>query len=292
MGINKFSDVSFDEFLQVQSPDFNIPSKEDESWKFLGSPYFNTEHSDFEMSSAEIPNNFDWRDHIKMTSVKDQKNCGSCYAFATLGAIESLIYRQTRQVVDLSEQEIIDCGRGYYIAGCNGGSEAGAIEYISQNGLSYEHEYPYTGERGPCRRNETTDRYQATFTKLLTPIKPNSETTLMRQLLLYGPVIISIDHLHESFMRYSSGIYYESNCKTSGDKSSHIVMLTGYGSEKGQDYWIIKNSFGQRWGEKGYFRLARNRNNHCLIATEPFSLDTNDATEVIMHDSKQNESSV
>jgi C1A family cysteine protease len=97
------------------------------------------------------------------------------------------------------------------------------------------------------------------------------EIEMKKSLVKHGPLIISIDHLNESFMRYKSGIYYEPNCT---EQNSHAVLLVGYGSENGNDYWIVKNSFGKLWGENGFFRIARNKKNHCSIATDVYFFDT------------------
>lgn len=272
MGINNLSDMSFKEFRKMQSPDENEFVVITEN-KIFNQPEI--KYSSFKDDDIVIPKQFDWRDHIKMTSVKNQRNCGSCYAFAVVGAIESLIYRETRNAVELSAQEIIDCAKIYhaYVNGCNGGSELAALGYILDNGLSYEKDYPFTGKEGTCRKNETLNRYHANFTELITT-KGTNEDSLIKQLILYGPAIVSIDHLHESFMRYSKGIYYEPDCSTDYEKTSHTVLLVGYGSENGENYWIVRNSYGESWGENGYFRIARNKNNHCLLASFSFSIYT------------------
>lgn len=276
LGLNDLSDISFQEFRNVQSPEDYKDIKANESSSFDVSKII---VSDFEEEKIKVPKQFDWRDHIKMASVKNQKSCGSCYAFAVVGAIESFISMETGYLVELSVQEIIDCAKLYsgYIKGCKGGSELAVLRYIMDHGLSYEKDYPFTEKEGLCRKNETHERYQANFTNLIT-VRGNDEESLVKQLLLYGPTLISIDHLHESFMRYSKGIYYEPDCSSDYEETSHTALLVGYGSENGKDYWIVRNSFGKSWGEEGYFRIARNKNNHCLIASFAFSLYAHENT--------------
>jgi C1A family cysteine protease len=276
MGLNELSDMSFKEFLKLHSP------FEDEKFEFKSDELDLPKiiYSNFDFTGLKIPEQFDWRDKIKMTSVKNQGNCGSCYAFTAVAAIESFIYRKTGKTVELSVQEVIDCAKNhqaYGINGCNGGPTITGIKYFIDHGLSYAIDYPLTGTEGPCRKNETLERYQANFTKLITSyfvfdFDEPSENLLVKQLFLYGPTVVSIDHLHESFMRYSSGIYYEPKCTKDYKRTSHSVLLVGYGSENGNDYWIAKNSMGKSWGENGYFRIARNKNNHCLIAFYAYSI--------------------
>lgn len=260
--INDFADISFEEFYKINTMQGPI---EEYTKEFLN---FQVQLFDYKNQTVEIPPSFDWRSYGQVTSVKNQKACGSCYIFAVFGAVESYIINKTEQIVDLAEQEIVDCGRGYFTAGCNGGSDIGVFSYLDKNGVHYEEDYPYTAQRGVCRRNET-NRMELKF-NVLSNKQSGDEEALMKQLLLHGPVITSIDHIHESFMRYSRGIYYESECSTT--HSTHSVLLIGYGSENGVDYWTVKNSFGEKWGEGGFFRIARNRNNNCMIATESYSI--------------------
>lgn len=265
--INAFADMTFKEFHGINTLK---GLNEDYDRELL---VINIHKVKFEEQNSKTPRAFDWRDRGHVTSVKNQATCGSCYAFAVLGAFESFVFNRTGKIVDLSEQEIVDCGSGYYIAGCNGGSDMGVLSYIETKGISYETEYPYEAKRQLCRTNATNHaRVNVKFEKIIINDEAGDEDALMQQLLTHGPVITAIDHLHESFMRYSSGIYYESDCNDSNRYTSHSVLLVGYGSENGVDYWTVKNSFGIEWGEKGYFRVARNKNNHCMIASESYSI--------------------
>lgn len=145
-------------------------------------------------------------------------------AFAAVSALESNIFLKTGKLLDLSEQEIIDCAQGYYTGGCFGGFEIGALNYIQNNGyISIEQDYPYQAKQEKCKRDtKQISKVQVSIKKFLMPPKGN-ENEMMKALIKYGPIIISIDHLHESFMRYSSGIYYESGCKK---QNSHAALLS------------------------------------------------------------------
>ncbi|KAG5676132.1 hypothetical protein PVAND_005983 [Polypedilum vanderplanki] len=268
-GINQFSDMTFEEFLKINTE----PGSRDKSLE----QNFNAIVIHDLTSDPSNYTSFDWRDHGAVTSIKNQGyKCGSCYAFASIAAIESHIFLKTGKLLDLSEQEIVDCAQGYFTAGCYGGYEIGALNYIQNNGdITFEESYPYKGIQEKCLRSVNgTDlsKIKITIKQISQPPRENEEE-LKNALVKYGPIIISIDHLHESFMRYSSGVYHESDCKK---QFSHAALLVGYGSENGKDYWLVKNSFGTTWGENGYFRIARNRKNNCEIATEPVIISSED----------------
>jgi cathepsin L len=260
IGVNQFADMTFDEFLKINTEHGGRD-------KLLEQNFNASVIHDYRFSDPDNHTHFDWRDRGAVTSVKNQGLCGCCYAFAAVSAVESNIFIQTGKLHDLSEQEIVDCAKGYFTAGCYGGYEIGALNYIQNNGdIALEESYPYKAKQEKCKRS-TNDlpKVKVTIKRILQPPREN-ELELKKALIQYGPIIISIDHLHESFMRYKSGIYHESDCKK---QFSHAALLVGFGTDKGEDYWLVKNSFGTTWGEDGYFRIARNRKNNCEIATEP-----------------------
>ncbi|XP_070505065.1 digestive cysteine proteinase 1-like [Chironomus tepperi] len=263
MGINQFSDMTYAEFLKINT---ELASTE----QYIKKNYNATVVHDISSASTNYTS-FDWRERGAVTSVKNQGDCGCCYAFAAISALESNIFLKTGKLLDLSEQEIVDCAHGYFTAGCYGGYEIGALNYIQNNGeISIEADYPYVASQEKCKRSvKNISKVSVSIKQFLQPPKED-EHELTRALIAYGPIMVSIDHLHESFMRYSSGIYYEPDCKK---QNSHAALLIGFGSEGGEDYWIVKNSFGEKWGEKGYFRIARNRKNNCEIASEAYIIE-------------------
>jgi cathepsin L len=133
-----------------------------------------------------------------------------------------------------------------------------------------EKKYPYKSSKQNCQKSIHKYNYKIKRIIDLYSNKGN-ERHLQQALVKYGPIATYIHHNHESFKSYSSGIYYESSCKPK--ETTHVVLIVGYGSDKGHDYWIIKNSMGTGWGEKGYMRIARNKNNHCGIASYPYVID-------------------
>lgn len=212
----------------------------------------------------EPPESLDWRKRGAVSKVKNQGRCGSCYAMATVGSIESHFFIKTGKLVDLSEQEIVDCSGDFTTFGCTGGISFRVLDYVkAKGGIRATKDYPYRGDVGEC---------QVKGDIIEVPIESygfvagEDENVLVKAVAKFGPLSVALDINHESFMRYSGGIYLEDECT---DQVNHGALLVGYGSENGQDFWIIKNSFGSEWGEDGFLRMARNRGNGCGILTSP-----------------------
>uniref|UniRef100_A0A8C9Y6Z9 Cathepsin 12 n=1 Tax=Sander lucioperca TaxID=283035 RepID=A0A8C9Y6Z9_SANLU len=205
----------------------------------------------------------DYRNMGYVTEVKDQGYCGSCWAFSTTGAIEGQIYKKTGQLVSLSEQNLVDCSRSYGTYGCSGAWMGNAYDYVVNNGLQSTNTYPYTSvDTQPCYYDS---RLAVAHIKDYRFLPKGDEQALADAVATIGPITVALDADHSSFLFYSSGIYDEQACNP--NNLSHAVLLVGYGSEGGQDYWIIKNSWGSSWGEGGYMRMVRDGKNTCGIAS-------------------------
>lgn len=245
VGINQFADLTNEEFVK----------------QFTGF----AAADDLPESSVEVtvtrPASIDWRRHGAVTPVKDQGQCGSCWAFSTTGTIEGAHFKKTGELVSLSEQNLMDCSRQNH--GCNGGNPYMALLYTIRNGgIDTEASYPYKMRQGSCRFSKNNVGAAISGAKR---IIQGSEKDLQNAIATIGPVSVAIDAANYSFQLYQSGVYVEPAC--SSYRLDHGVLAVGYGTEDGQDYYIVKNSWGQRWGLGGYIKMARNHNNMCGIAT-------------------------
>ncbi|KAJ4961945.1 hypothetical protein NE237_021855 [Protea cynaroides] len=219
-----------------------------------------------------VPSSIDWRTKGAVTPIKDQGQCGSCWAFSTVVGVEGINQIKTKKLVSLSEQELVDCDTSMN-EGCNGGLMDYAYEFVKSNGgLTTEENYPYTAEDGSCDSSKmkaspmvTIDGHQ--------DVPANNEDALMKA-AANQPISVAIDASGWGFQFYSEGIF-SGSCGTELD---HGVGVVGYGASGSNKYWIVKNSWGTSWGEKGYIRMKRGisaKHGLCGIAMEPsFPLKT------------------
>ncbi|CAL1289366.1 unnamed protein product [Larinioides sclopetarius] len=228
LGFNQFADMMIDEFVHIvnglirgatEAPiPFVVPK------------------------DAVVPDSVDWRKESAVTPVKNQGSCGSCYAFSATGALEGQHKLKRGKLVSLSEQNIIDCSRREGNMGCSGGSMSYAFEYVMVNrGLDSEKSYPYKEKEGICLYKRMKS---ATNCLGYSDIIPRNEDTLKIAVALVGPISVGIDANHQSFQLYRGGIYDEPLC--SSTNLDHGVLVVGYGTQDGQDYWLVKNRYDFR----------------------------------------------
>jgi cathepsin L len=215
---------------------------------------------------TDTPDSFDWRDSGVVQVVKDQGSCTSGWAFAAAASAESVFaIFWGGAPSNLSEQNLIDCTMD--CGGCVGGHVTKASSRVIdlQNGnFTTEDAYPYVGVDQDCYWGPA----MAGGAWLDGYVVPWSLEDGMRGMIQeYGPLASAIDASHASFQLYSGGVYDEPDC--SSDTFTHYVLNLGWGSDNGNDYWICKNSFGTGWGEKGYIRMSRNKDNQCGIISAP-----------------------
>ena len=207
------------------------------------------------------PRSLDWSTDGAVTPIKNQGQCGSCWAFSTTGAVEGAYQVGGGDLTSLSEQMLVDCDTTDQ--GCNGGLMDNAFSWIESNGgICTEDSYPYTGVTGTC--SQSANCAKAVTVSDYSDVTPNDEDALKAAVAI-GPVSVAIEADQSVFQSYTSGILDSTGCGTNLD---HGVLVVGYGTQMGQDYWKVKNSWGETWGMDGYILMARG-DNTCGISMEP-----------------------
>jgi cathepsin L len=218
-----------------------------------------------ESSDFQAPKFLNWTAKGFVNPVESQGLCGSCWSFSSTGAIEGQMFKKTGILNKLSEQNLIDCNRDEAVGnyGCQGGDMMNAFNYVvKQQGISLASKYPYkAGDTFKCNYKKSQSRGTI---EGFEAVEAGDENLLKNVLTQVGPISIAVDASLPSFQSYKSGVYYDHKCSLD---INHAMLLVGYGIDKKtkQDYWYVKNSYGSSWGENGYIRMARNRNNHCGI---------------------------
>merc|ERR1719343_958471 len=203
----------------------------------------------FSLQSKALPTEFDWTTQGAVNEVKDQAQCGSCWAFATVASIEGANFLTNKELVSLSEQELVDCDSEDN--GCEGGLPSNAYDDLISNGmgLELESDYPYTASDDTCSDQKSLEKVFISDWKSIS----DDEDEIAQALMTYGPLAIGIN---ASYMQlYTGGISDPAFCDPLA--LDHGVVIVGFGEENGTKFWKIRNSWGAGWGEEGYYRIVR-----------------------------------
>ncbi|KAH7568798.1 hypothetical protein ACOSP7_011852 [Xanthoceras sorbifolium] len=254
LSINEFADQTNQEFHASRN-----------GYKRLPNP--KTSQTSFRYENVTAPSSMDWRKKGAVTPIKDQGQCGCCWAFSAVAAIEGITKLATRKLISLSEQELVDCDTKGVNQGCNGGLMDDAFKFIIKNkGITTESNYPYKGVDGICNKKKAASHAAKITGYENVPV--NNEAALLKA-VAKQPVSAAIDAGGFEFQFYSSGVF-KGRC---GDDLNHGVTAIGYGkTSDGTKYWLVKNSWGTSWGENGYIKIQRGikaKRGLCGIAMQP-----------------------
>jgi C1A family cysteine protease len=253
MKMNKFGDLSFHEFHKTHT-----------GYNYINNSFMRSRNAPKHFADAAPPASVDWRTQGAVTPIKDQQQCGSCWAFSATGSMEGAWAISKKKLLSLSEQQLVDCSQAQGNYGCSGGLMDYAFEYVIANGgITSEAKYPYTAMDGTCKSPlpasvATISSYQ--------DVAANNDAALQAAVAL-GPVSVAIEADQEAFQFYSSGIFSDPTCGTNLD---HGVLVVGYGSQSSKNFWIVKNSWGDSWGDSGYIQMIRKKGaGECGINMQP-----------------------
>lgn len=252
LGENQFSDLTQEQYRVAAGLGW-MPAPEEGATMALLSTHVH--------SGEELAASVDWTTQGAVTPIKDQGQCGSCWSFGTTGGIEGSWQIATGSLQSLSEQQLVDCSK-FPNMGCSGGNPQIAVSFETKHNVCSESSYPYTATHGTCKGDSACTA--AIPSGGVTGYNSVSQTkTDMMSALQQQPVTIAIEADQASFQHYESGVL-TADCGTNLD---HAVLAVGYGTDSGNDYWLVKNSWGTSWGSAGYIKIG-SATNQCGVLNQ------------------------
>jgi len=252
LGVNQFSDMTAEEYQSMFSSQPNpLVQKPEPVNAYIRN----------NASQINAPASWDWRQSGKVTPVKNQGGCGSCWAFSVVGAVEGIYAVKHNQNLDLSEEQLVDCTNSR----CGGQWIYDGFKYVIAHGVENEGQYPYTagsGHYNPCQENagapHTHIRGYASLGRGISDQHPlATDGEIMDAVMNNGPISVMFNAAGGAFQGYRSGVLDENDMGWTG---SHAVLIIGWGNENGKNYWLLKNSWGTGWGDGGFFKMLRGNN--------------------------------
>ncbi|XP_045802725.1 ervatamin-B-like [Trifolium pratense] len=243
LGLNNFSDWNSQEFQEKYLHDIDMSMNND---------MVNVNGVRDLSSCSDAPSSLDWNSKGAVTTVKNQNTCGSCWAFAAVGAIEGLNAIQTGKLIDFSEQQVLDCTVS---EGCISGWVNKAFDWIISNqGIASANDYSYTSSKGDCKASQIQNNADSTISAYY-HVEESDNGLLCA--VAKQPISVCL-YAPDDFHQYSHGIFDGPNCPVDSKDTNHCLLIVGYDSIDGVDYWILKNSWGTSWGMNGYMWMRRN----------------------------------
>lgn len=197
----------------------------------------------------KYPSVLDWTIKGKVTPVKSQEKCSGCYVFSAIAALESAIMIKYDRTLVLSEQEMLDCTKSFRNNGCSGGQPTFVYDYIKTNGINLADNYTYTGTEERCK----APTRMGVFKRLASYVQPEPNVISLIEFLQYGPIVVN-HYIPDDFKYYAAGVFYTPDCYHQ-TTINHSSLLVGYDFTVDPPYFKLKNSWGVKWGEKGYYKV-------------------------------------